>query len=55
MRWVFKDLEIWLKIHNAILQEQAVHLFVTFQDDQVSPEQERNNLFLTLLTHNEVQ
>lgn len=53
--WVFKNLETWLKIHNAILQEQAVHLFVTLQDDQVSPEQEQNNLFLTLLAQTEVQ
>lgn len=53
--WVFKNLEIRLKIHNAILQEQAVHLFATFQDDQVSPEQEWNNLFLTLYALNEVQ
>lgn len=53
--WVFKNLEIWLKIYNATLQEQAVHLFVTLQDDQVSPEQEQNNLFLTLLAQTEVQ
>lgn len=53
--WVFKNLETWLKIYNATLQEQAVHLFVTLQDDQVSPEQEQNNLFLTLLAQTEVQ
>lgn len=53
--WEFKDMEICLKTHNAILQEQVGHLLVIFQNDQVSPEQEQNNVFVTLSVHNEVQ
>lgn len=52
---MFKDLEMQLKMHNAILQEQVVHLFVTFQNDQISPEQEQNILFVTLSAHKDAQ
>lgn len=42
-------------MHNAILQEQVVHLLVTFQDDQINPEQEQNIMFVALSARKEVQ
>lgn len=47
---MFKDLEMELKMQNA-----GVHSFVTFQNDQISLEQEQNILFGIVSAHEEVQ